>query len=539
MCEESGEKRWQAFSGRRAARYSLLLLGLLPSLSLGLQQPQYLCFNKMYGCTTQPGCWNENKPASITQASIDLLLASLNGTRGTPSRRLCVGYQFNVLDGSPAAAKMASLETLLTLSLANDLPIVVTIDPFEFWAGAPQLFNWYDPLSPGFDPENAANVEWAGPSPQNATAIAWCNWGAQFRKVPHPNLASPAFRAAAAAAVRPFAARLAAWLRGTLAPLGREDLLAGVKVSWEAWLGTNFFFYPDGNAYVSSPPEQDPQTGISKSVQLGFAAVCTASPWNCPPQGAPLTQAQVDGVLQSYLEFAAGVAAAEGLPRHKLLTHAGTFFGPPPFPSSIAFNSPSAAVTTAAKPGWSQYAFAYDPARAAGLAEALGALNGAPWAATEWRYMGGNSGTPLQQWRTAMENTLGFLNNRLLDVYNWENIPEEALAAAAAALSAPPPCLVDSAANLSSVRLNGTAMALSWDPGADTDAATLLASSLPLTLPSGELAAPNLARAELPGAAAGLVLLLPAGGPPVYWTVASRGCGGAQLAVAAVSVAAA
>ena len=28
-----------------------------------LQQPQYVCLNKMYGCTTQDGCWNENNPA--------------------------------------------------------------------------------------------------------------------------------------------------------------------------------------------------------------------------------------------------------------------------------------------------------------------------------------------------------------------------------------------------------------------------------------------------------------------------------------------
>jgi hypothetical protein len=519
-----------------AARHLFPLLALLPFLCRGLQQPQYLCFNKMYGCTTQPGCWNENAPASVTQASIDLLLVSLNHTRGTPSRRLCLGYQFNVLDGSPAVDKMASLEALLALSLANDLPVVITIDPFEFWAGAQALWNWFDPAAPGFDPANSANVEWSGPSPQNATAIAWCNWGAQFRKAPHPNLASPAFRAAAAAAVRPFAARLAAWLRGTLAPLGREDLLAGVKVSWEAWVGVNFFFYPGGNAYVDSPPSQDPQAGIRESVQLGFAAVCTASPWDCPPPGVSLTQAQVDVVLHDYLEFAAGVVAAEGLPRHKLLTHAGTFFGAPPFASSVAFNSPSAAVTTAAKPGWSLYAFAFDPARAAGLAEALGALAGAPWAATEWRYMGGNSGAPVEQWRAAMENTLGFLNNRMLDVYNWENIPAEALAAAAEVLSAPPPCLVDSAANLTSARVNATAVALSWAPGAHADTVMLLASSVPLTLPSGELAAPNLAHAELPSAAAGLELPLPEGGPPAYWTVASRGCGGAQLAVAAVSV---
>jgi hypothetical protein len=151
------------------------------------EQPQYLCLNKMYGCDPGVGgCWDEDMPATVTQASIDLLLAAVGGARGSAKRRLCFGWQFNPLDGSPVATKLASLDAALALALANDLPIVVTVDAFEFWQGRPDLFNWFDSSAPGFDPTNVANVEWTGPSPLNATAIAWCNWGAQFRKAPHP-----------------------------------------------------------------------------------------------------------------------------------------------------------------------------------------------------------------------------------------------------------------------------------------------------------------------------------------------------------------
>lgn len=507
-----------------------------PSLS----QPQYLCLNKMYGCTTEhqgPSCWNENVPSTLSQSSIDALLASVNGSRGAPpARLLCVGYQFNVLDGASEVTKLASLNALLALSEANDLPVVVAVDPFEFWTGRPDLYNWWNASLPGFSDANRANVEWTGPTAANATAIAWANWGAQFRKPPHPNLASPAFRAAGAAAVRPLAARLAAWFTETLVPSGREHLLAAMKVSWEAWVGTNYFHYAHGNSYVNLPPSGDPTVGISASVQVGYAAVCTADPGACPPEGAPLTQAQVDGVLHDYLEWVAGVAAAEGLPRHKLLTHAGTYFGAPPAGTvgRVVFNSPAPAITTHAKPGWSLYTNAHDPASAVGLASALGALDGAPWAATEWRYMGGNSGAPVEQWLAAIEHTFAFHNNRMIDVYNWDDLPSAALAAVQLALTSAPACLVDGAAQLAAVRLNTTSVRLSWTPAAGADAVKVLASSLALTLPSGVLAAPNIAAESVPPSTASFDLTSAAEDPPVYWMVSSRGCGDSQLAASAV-----
>ena len=73
-----------------------------------------------------------------------------------------------------------------------------------------------------------------------ANFARWADWGAQFRKAPGPNLASPAFRAAAEEAMRPFLARISTW-HAALVPQGKQSLLAGVKCVWEGWIGTNFF----------------------------------------------------------------------------------------------------------------------------------------------------------------------------------------------------------------------------------------------------------------------------------------------------------
>ena len=516
----------------RSAVLALLAAGLCQPASGVYEQPQYVCMNKMYGCTTQAGCWNENSPSTVTQASVDLLLSSLNNTRGGDARRLCLGWQINVLDGASApATKLASLDNLLALSEANALPILIAVDAFEFWGGAPQLWNWWNMSLPGFSAANRANVEWTGPSPDNATSIAWCDWGAQFRKPPGPNLASAAFRAASASAMGPLLARLAAWHDG-LAAKGTQWLLAGIKPAWEAWIGTNYFFYPGGNHFTNADPANDPTVGISASAQVGFAAVCAGG----GPCAAPLTPAALDDALNDYLEFVAGAVAAAGIPRHKVITHAGSFYGAAPT-RAVAFNSPRPSVTRAAKPGWSLYSIAHDPRAGGALEAALDLVSGAPWGASEWRYMGGNSGTPQEQWHAAFNNTLSYRNNRLVTVYNWENIPPEALAAAAQALAEPPPCLVDAPRGLAAARRNATHVRLSWTPGALADAQLLAAGSAPRTDYSGALATADVAAATLDGAAQGLDVAA-AQGAGFFWTVVSRGCGPqAQLAAAAAAAA--
>ena len=95
----------------------------------------------------------------------------MNGQRGGEQRRLCLGYQFNVLSG-PSGPKLAALDSILELSAANDLPILITVDAFEFWGGHPELWNFWNASLAGYDPSNAVNVEWTGPSPANATQLS-------------------------------------------------------------------------------------------------------------------------------------------------------------------------------------------------------------------------------------------------------------------------------------------------------------------------------------------------------------------------------
>ena len=275
-------------------------------------------------------------------------------------------------------------------------------------------------------------------------------------------------------------------------------------------------------------------------MQLGYAAVCGIAgggpPSACSGPSPRLTPALLDGVVSSFIAFAAGVLRDAGLPRSRIIAHTGVFWEGAPTPS-VAFNTPAAAVTSAANPGWSMYLGACNATNDAGLAAALDAVDGAPWGAPEW-LASFDRGKPQALWAAALAGTLGHRNNRLLVVQNFESVRGDpgALNALIDALSTPPACLVDAPDALVSARVNASAWALSWAPGAAADTHELRASAVPSLLPSGALAVPTLALAMLPSDANALTLVLPPGydGQVVYWQVIARGCGGEQSMAADV-----
>lgn len=115
-------------------------------------------------------------------------------TRNAPTRVGIAGI-FSYLQ-APPEKMLAALAEFLRLAAQHDMPVVVQLDGEQWWDGRPDLWNWWDPKRPGFNPNNRANVEWSGWGPQHALRIAWRNWGQQIRVLPPPNLMSPAYRSA-------------------------------------------------------------------------------------------------------------------------------------------------------------------------------------------------------------------------------------------------------------------------------------------------------------------------------------------------------
>jgi hypothetical protein len=487
------------------------------------QHPQYLIVNKALG-STDPLSWRQEVPQSCNQASFDDIISRFK-TKGNERRRLGVSNQITLLDGTQNGNYLEFLDRLLSMSETNDLPVALGLDPFQFWSSRPDLWNWFDPNSPGYDPKNIENVEWASWSSVNATTIAWRDWGSQFRVPPHPNLSSPKVLAAYLKALDPVVEKVGVWYKSL--PASKKYLLAWIKVTWEVCISQNFYYYQDGNRYRTQDPKSDPKIGISGAVQQGYNAVCTAG-LAC---SGTITVAHLDAVLSNYFSVVASRMETGGIPRTKLVTHEGGNFGDLPYGLSL-WNSPQAAVVPQAQPGWSFYRFAYNPSDAEGLDTALDAISGAAWGASEWYYMGGINGTAREQWLASFNNTISYRNCRLVDVFNWEALKkdEDGLWALGEMLNSSPSCLVDPVQNLK-VEVSGDSAIFTWTDGVDIDHSFLDVSILPYTLPSGPLASPTVVNRLEVSKNSITVNLAKYKGALLWASVVSIGCSGAQMMV--------
>lgn len=304
------------------------------------------------------------------------------------------------------------LRQFLRLAQETEIPVVVQFDGENWWEARPDLWNWWDPAQPGFNPANRANVEWTGWTPDQAVKISWRNWGRQLRVRPPPNLMSLRYREACRQEMDALVPLVLKWWRAL--PLSKRDLLVGIKVGHESSIGVNAWYYPDGNSLLDKPEKNDPAYGLNHEqlpargvTAIGYAAVKTAG----LRQSGELTEADVAEVARRHLEGLCREMARLGVPRDRLFTHAaGWKDGERLYEAAINANS---------CPGWSFYRYADDPGKDTGMQAALKKSDAPYWGAVEWLYMG--SGEE-EQWRHALEAFLAQPRCRYLCIYNWEGI---------------------------------------------------------------------------------------------------------------------
>jgi len=343
-----------------------------------------------------------------------------SGARIAPEAGCLFGqsFIFSYFDG-PIEAQEATLRRLLTLAEQNSTPVLIVLDGQNWWGGRPDLWNWFDPTQPGYDPANRMNVEWTADDPAAAVKICWRNWGRQIRVLPQPNLAAPRFREA----TQPLLTRLASVVKewaGRL-PESQRFLYPGIKIGWEASVGINAYHYPNGNRYWEQDPKSDandPRTGLDMKVDfagglppLGYAAMRSMG---TPKNGKPIVLADVERITAEYLRFLAGVCRKVGLPREEVFTHSGGQFVPYPrhYSYRVSINDDST-------PGWSFYNV--DPNRAGDLGGSLDRAGRQEWCAAEWLPFSRTTA----EWTAAYRTTLEYRRCRFISVYNWEGISKK------------------------------------------------------------------------------------------------------------------
>jgi len=288
----------------------------------------------------------------------------------------------------------------------------VQIDLEHWWEARPDLWNWWDPARPGFDPANRENVEWTGWSPDHAIRIAWRNWGRQIRVLPPPNLAAPRYLAACRDEIRRLAPVVLAW-RDRL-PDDAKHLLVGIKLGHETSIGVNAWHAPGGNELLDRPAPEDPAMRLDHSrlpsrgmATIGHAALTYSG---IRAAGEP-TEADLAGAARRYLEWLCREAAATGIPRELLFAHgAGWMEG------EANYDVP---MNDFACPGWSFYKHAADPRKDPGVARNLARGDAPYWAAAEWLLQ--DMRNPAR-WCDALRATLSDPRCRYVCVFNWESI---------------------------------------------------------------------------------------------------------------------
>jgi hypothetical protein len=331
--------------------------------------------------------------------------------------RLGVGAIISYFRQSPKKAS-EQLRRLLALCEEHKLAVIVQLDGEQWWTARPDLWNWWDKARTGYDPANAANVEWSGWGPEHALKIAWRNWGQQWRVQPPPNLMSPRYRDACHAAMEPLVKEVVRW-RDNL-PADKRWLLVGVKVGWESAIGMGSHYYPDGNALLDKDPADDPDRRAKPELlpgrgyqPIGYAAVSMAG----LAHDGELKEGHLAEIVRRHLDDLSAVARQAGLPREQIFTHCGGWAeGERLYRSAVNENS---------CPGWSFYRYGRDPLGDKTAMTAAAASNAPYWAATEWLPIGARTA---DDWKSALRNTLATDRCRYVCIYNWRKVKTDAVA---------------------------------------------------------------------------------------------------------------
>jgi hypothetical protein len=358
--------------------------------------------------------WDQAKPESFTPEVFRAIVEAV-GTRGHDRLRVGASFVFSILEDEPSVLARA-LRNLLDSARAADVPVLVTFDGQNWWQNRPDLWNFWDPALPGYDPANRANVEWTDWTPDSAVKIGWRNWGRQMRVRPAPNLASRRFLEAHWPAYDVLVPMLVRW-REEL-PADRKHLFGGLKVGWEASINVNAYHYPGGNRLFEQwpddpshdPNEHDPAKGWTFGhAVLGHAAVRTAG----IKSDGELAREDVERVVQQYLEALAGRAVGLGLPAGLVFTHQGGTFAP--WDRHLSFRP---AMNRFSIPGWSFYS--HDPPECGSLAEDMESQGRTQWAAAEWW----RGAADEKGWQERFARTLAFKRCRFICVFNWHGFEQ-------------------------------------------------------------------------------------------------------------------
>lgn len=234
----------------------------------------------------------------------------------------------------------ADIHQAFAVAREHNIAIMLHYDFHIAWDNRPDLWNWFDPKQPGYNPANKRNVEWFGWDGPVAR-VRYLNHGIAKRMAPPMCLTSKAVRAEW---VRLIHKVIIPPLKQELADLkraGKMDLFAGVLVGSEPTFDNYTHTDTDIAKLVADDGAPKGQLGYRALLDRGYSA--KKVPANIPQTLGKIIQETVGFWCKQFVDA--------GLPKSKLYTHiaAGAQIETTCAPIWTAFNKWS-------RPGWSTYA---------------------------------------------------------------------------------------------------------------------------------------------------------------------------------------
>lgn len=131
---------WHRIACLLAATSLPLAVAGVPATGRSAGEPRYLIF------------WRSPQQA-------EQLLKTV-GTRGVGNRLLGFGLPVSSLEQEQQIPTM--VEQCFSTARRLDMAVMFCFDLHTAWQNRPDLWNWFDPAKPGYNPANRLNVEWMG-----------------------------------------------------------------------------------------------------------------------------------------------------------------------------------------------------------------------------------------------------------------------------------------------------------------------------------------------------------------------------------------
>jgi hypothetical protein len=222
----------------------------------------------------------------------------------------------------------------------HDLAVMLHFDFHLAWKNRPDLWNWFDPEKPGYDPNNKYNVEWHGwDGPPNK--VRYLNHGVLERLPPNMCFTSKRMRAEV---TRIVSRVIGPVLREEIAKLraeGKEALFAGVLVGLEPSIDDYSQPDPERRKMMKEDGVPAGPLGYRALLDRGFSAAH-------PPDDFRQALANI---IQETIAFWCEQFVDAGIPAEELYPHVAA-----PAPMEV-MNAPiRTAFNQYSRPGWTTYA---------------------------------------------------------------------------------------------------------------------------------------------------------------------------------------